>query len=180
MKRRKTKSKEVVVLSPGTITSFKDIREVILKVKKLREEATLPTLAHDYDACFDISSAENIIVASLKTEVVKTGIACEIPEGYYMSIFPRSGISIHFPNYLANSIGVIDSGYRNEIFVIVRNNSYNKDMKISVGDRIAQAKLSLVHPTRIVEVVDLSETDRGLKGLGSSGVSNDKPHSESS
>ena len=172
MSSKRQRKKKVILTKPVPLT---------LKVKKLYPESELPTIAYEGDACFDLMSVENIDVDPLKTEVVKTGLAFEIPEGYMLSIAPRSGISIHFRNYLSNTPSTIDSGYRNEVFLIICNNTFNKTLGISCGDRIAQARLEKVIPFMFEEVEELSESERGLKGLGSSGVDDEsKQHSESS
>jgi len=169
MASKRQRKKKIVAVGPIEVEALGKT-PVILKVKKLYPESVLPTIAYEGDACFDLQSVENIDIEPLQTQIVKTGLAYEIPTGYMMSIAPRSGISMNFRSYLANSPSTIDAGYRNEVFLLVCNNTFNKTMSIKQGDRIAQARLERVIPFKFEEVEELSPSERGLKGLGSSGV----------
>jgi dUTP pyrophosphatase len=137
-----------------------------LKVKRLACVAKLPTKAHLHDAAFDLYTDANIIIYPNTTVKVTTGIAVEIPEGFYAQILGRSGLSskgVHVTG------GVVDAGYRGEWLVILHCTNKN-GYEFSVGDKIAQFVLHEVPPARIVEVEELSETSRGDKGFGSSGA----------
>lgn len=134
-----------------------------IKIKKVRQEAVIPTKAHATDAGYDLYASschyENGLVC------YGTGIAVEIPEGYVGLVFPRSSIAnTHLA--LSNSVGVIDSGYRGEIKAKFRKGGtrgYN------VGDRIAQL-IIIPYPEVVFEEVDeLADSDRGIGGYGSSG-----------
>lgn len=144
-----------------------------IKVKRLTETAKLPTYAHDGDACFDIYSdgvCEESFDAStcVETEIHSTGLSFDIPKGYAMMIYSRSGHGFKFGARLANCVGVIDCGYIGEVKVKItfdeQNGGFNKK-----GDRIAQAMLIPVPVVTFEEVGSLSESDRGTGGFGSSG-----------
>lgn len=134
-----------------------------IKIKKVRQEAIIPTKAHATDAGYDLYASschyENGLVC------YGTGIAVEIPQGYVGLVFPRSSIAnTHLA--LSNSVGVIDSGYRGEIKAKFRKGGtrgYN------VGDRIAQLIIMPYPEVVFEEVEELSESDRGTGGYGSSG-----------
>lgn len=140
-----------------------------VKFKKLVPEAVLPSYSKVGDAGLDLTS--NSIQQELKYIEYGTGIAVEIPEGYVGLVFPRSSIS-KVDLVQANSVGVIDSGYRGEIkvrFKIVNHQDYGKSTQFIVGERIAQL---VIIPYPIIEVVEsdtLSETERGEGGFGHTG-----------
>lgn len=143
-----------------------------LKVKRLTQDAILPTYATDGSACFDIySSSEGEVY---KSHIFDTGLSFEIPEGYVMLVFSRSGHGFKNDIRLANCVGVIDSDYRGELKVKLTNDyGIEKGSEMwwgfAKGDRIAQAMLIPYPKVEFVEVGELSETDRGQGGFGSSG-----------
>lgn len=159
-----------------------------------REDAVLPKYANSGDAGMDVYAAEEMIIAPGETVIVPTGLKMAIPEGYEIQVRPRSGISFKTPLRLPNSPGTIDSGYRDELGVIMTNTSeagseqsgkepYGLEEKgnkkgayiIRKGDRIAQIVLQVV-PKMAFTVVDSVKgmgTDRG-GGFGSTGIGNDK------
>lgn len=92
---------------------------LLVNVKKINPDAKLPTYAHDTDACFDLYAAETKIVEPGETVTIGTGLVFEIPEGHEMQIRPRSGISRKTKVRLPNSPGIIDSGYRGEVGIII-------------------------------------------------------------
>jgi len=141
-----------------------------LKVKKLTENAKVPTFAHEGDACFDLYAAESIWINAGKATPVSTGLAFEIPEGWEMQIRPRSGLSSKFNITLPNSPATIDAGYRGEVLVLLTIiSSHCSEYEIHEGDRIAQACLKKVYDTTFEEVDELGDSERGEGGLGSSG-----------
>lgn len=138
--------------------------QVTIKVKRLTRNAVLPKQMHIGDAGFDLTSTScRIDKDHHLAEVHGTGLAFEIPEGYAMFIFPRSS-AYKNQALMSNCVGVIDSNYRGEVHVI-----FSKPTDYIVGDRIAQAVI-LPYPEVVYEEVDeLSESNRGTNGLGSTG-----------
>ena len=141
-----------------------------IKIKKLHEDAKLPTYAHDTDAGFDFYTLEDITIENLSTFLIRTGIAMEIPEGYSLEIYPRSGLSYKFHNYIANNVGLVDSGYRNEVVILFRNSSFNQRIQIPKHTKIAQGVIRKFEHVDFKEVDELSDSDRGQNGLGSTGM----------
>lgn len=139
-----------------------------MKVKRLYEEALLPTKATEGSAAFDLYAYTEAPLEPGETFKYKTGVALEIPEGRVGLIFPRSGLSTKFGIRLSNCVGVIDSDYRGEIIVALHNDSYESYM-IYRGDRIAQLMIVDIPKIEIEEVAELSDTKRGIGGFGSSG-----------
>ena len=133
-----------------------------LKVKRLTDTAKLPVKNHATDAGFDIFADEDITVRTQET--IKTGIALEIPTGYYAEIVGRSGLTSK-TSFRVNK-GVIDSAYRGEIRIMAE--TYKTAYKIKQGDKIAQMILYKLPEFEIEEVSELSESERGTKGFGSS------------
>ncbi len=143
--------------------------KVPVRFRKLVPEAIVPSYAHPGDAGADLYALEDTLITSDSTLAVRTGIAVEIPEGWEIQIRPRSGWALKCLGYLLpNSPGTIDSGYRDEVKVLVRNTSASA-LAISRGDRIAQAVLSRVYEIAWIEVEELEESVRGLGGMGSTG-----------
>lgn len=139
-----------------------------VKIKKLNENAVIPTYAKKGDACMDLT-ATSLHYDNVKGFVYGTGLAMEIPEGYEAVIRPRSSIC-KTDAYITNSPGTIDSGYRGEITVVFKNNDpNNKKAPYERGERIAQIKIQEVIPVTFVEVDELSDTERGDGGYGSTG-----------
>lgn len=167
---------------------------MIIKMKKLSDNAILPTKAHDTDACFDIyasipdieicydcvidesSGAVEFVlhkgatkIAPGESVVIHTGFCTEIPQGYFATVFCRSGMGIKRHLRLSNSVGIIDSDYRGEWMVALHNDGTESQI-IHHGDRIAQFAILPVLDVSIEEVTDVNETERGAGGFGSSGV----------
>ena len=142
---------------------------VIVGFKQLRSGSTVPAYQTHGAAGFDLCAAENVLVPPGETAIVPTGWAVEIPEGYEIQIRPRSGVALKRPILIPNAPGTIDSDYRGEIGVIVRNVGCFHE-NIAKGDRIAQAVLARVSRAEIVEVDELTDTERGDGGFGSTGV----------
>lgn len=142
-----------------------------LKVKKLHEDAIIPTYATDGSACFDLHAIESIYIDDIDYPNIKigTGLAFDIPEGWQMLIFPRSGIAFKNNVTLTNAVGVVDADFIGEVCVLLSAHS-NGELSIKKGDRIAQAQLMPVHRVTFNEVTELSETERGAGGFGSTGV----------
>ena len=140
-----------------------------LKVRRLTEGALLPTRAHEGDAGLDLCASEAAHLGPGERWSVGTGIAIEVPDGYAGLVLPRSGLAREHGISLVNGPGLIDSGYRGEVRVLLLNNDPAETFRIEAGDRIAQLVITAVEPTEPVEVESLSETGRGDGGFGSSG-----------
>lgn len=142
---------------------------VQVKIKKLDERAIIPQYQSEGAACFDLHAIEDGLVHVNGT--FRTGLAMEIPEGYVMLVFSRSGHGFSKDIRLANCVGVIDSDYRGEIKVKLTNDNfrpYIRTMDVQVGDRIAQGMILPIPKVEFVEG-DLSDTKRGSGGFGSTG-----------
>lgn len=139
-----------------------------LKVK-LEEGVSLPRHAKEGDAGLDLVSRRALVIPPHQTEMAHTGVRAEIPEGHYGAIVPRSGIASTRSLAPINSPGTIDSHYRGEILVPLHNYS-DKTQRVSAGERICQMIVVPFVTCECVEVDELSETDRGEGGFGSSGT----------
>lgn len=170
------------------------MQTIKVKIKRIREEVALPEYKSALASGFDLAAAEDVIVKPGKTVLVPTGIAVEIPAGYELQIRPRSGISKRTKLRLPNAPGTVDADYRGEVGVLVENIMpptqasgtvligvdgqliETKDLYpvgtylIRRGDRIAQGVIVPVVRAEFVEVDELSETERGAGGFGSTGV----------
>jgi dUTP pyrophosphatase len=142
---------------------------VNLRVRRLDERAVLPKRAFDGDAGFDLHALEGAVLAPGARATVPTGIAVEIPEGHAGLVLPRSGLAARHGVALVNAPGLIDSGYRGEIRVLLLNTDREIAFELESGDRIAQLVIVRHETPAIVEVEELSESDRGRGGFGSSG-----------
>ena len=137
-----------------------------IKIKKLHEDAIIPKYAKAGDAGLDLTSVVSNISPNGYVEH-KTGLAVEIPDGYVGLLFPRSSIS-KLDMTLANSVGVIDSGYRGEICLRFKRASNGKGM-YKVGDKVGQLVIIPYPKVELEEVTELDDTERGSGGFGSSG-----------
>lgn len=140
-----------------------------LKVKLLAPGAQLPTRANPGDAGLDLYAAEAARVGPGERAMVGCGIALEVPEGHAALVLPRSGIAARHGIALVNSPGLIDSGYRGEVRVLLLNTDREQPFIVETGARIAQLLLTPFTEAAPVEVADLSESERGSGGFGSSG-----------
>jgi dUTP pyrophosphatase len=139
---------------------------VKIKIKRLKPDGRIPTRAKSSDAGYDLYSTVDLPITPTARELVSTGIAIEIPKGYYGRIAPRSGLAVKAGvDILA---GVVDSGYRNEVKVVMINLGQGL-VSINKGDRIAQLIIEKCHDAEWEEVKELSDSDRGEGGFGSSG-----------
>lgn len=142
-----------------------------LKWKKLHAGAQLPSYGTAGAACFDLCAAldADMVLNPGEINIVPTGLACEIPAGFEMQVRGRSGLAAKFGLSLVNGIGTIDADYRGEIRAIVIVHG-KQPLVVKHGDRIAQAMISPVLTVSHAETYDLSSTERGEKGFGSTGV----------
>jgi len=138
-----------------------------VQIQRLDKELDLPDYNHEDDAAIDLRASEAMILGPMEKKAVKTGIKMAIPKGYAGLIWDRSGLAVK--NSIHTMAGVIDSGYRGEVGVVLINLS-QENFSIDKGMRIAQM---LIHPVLnlgVEEVEKLDETKRGEKGFGSSGL----------
>lgn len=135
-------------------------------VKKLVGSAMIPARANKTDAGYDLWSVESYTLKPLERKLFRTGIAIEIPSGYYGRVAPRSGLA--FKRGLDVMAGVIDSGFRGEVGVILVNLS-NEEVYLTHGDRIAQLIIETCHQPTMIWVEDLNDSSRSEKGFGSTG-----------
>ena len=140
-----------------------------IKIKKLHSSAQEPTYGTDGAACFDLYSVSDTVVHARDSNVVRTGLVFEIPEGYVMRIYSRSGQAFKHEVRLSNCVGVIDSDFRGEVMVKLANDSNYVALNVKTGDRIAQAEITPVIRVGFKEVEEVSDTKRGEAGFGSTG-----------
>lgn len=141
----------------------------MIKLNKLCPNAKIPKRANATDAGADLCSTEKHIIQPLERKIVPTGIMIEIPEGHYGRIAPRSGLAVK--NGIDVLAGVVDSGYRGEIKVVLFNTDKSNTFFVEPGDRIAQIIIEKHFNFEFVEVVEeLSYSNRGEGGFGSTGT----------
>jgi dUTP pyrophosphatase len=141
-----------------------------LLVRRLHPDAVLPERAYDGDAGLDLVACERLELAPGERGVVGTGVAVAIPEGHAGFVQPRSGLAARHGISIVNTPGLVDSGYRGELRVIVLNTDAHEPFVIEPGMRIAQLVVLPVVSVQPIEVDDLPETERGVRGFGSSAV----------
>lgn len=142
-----------------------------LRVKKLHPDAVLPKYQTKGASGFDLVALEDVDIKAGETKLVRTGLSVAVPEGFELQVRPRSGMSLKTNMTVANSPGTVDSDYRGEVCVIVKNSlGSNPHVPIKKGDRIAQGVIVPVVQAEILEVESLDETERGAGGFGSTGT----------
>ena len=141
-----------------------------LPVRRLRDDAVLPSQAYAGDAGLDLAAAESVTIGPGERAVVGTGLAVAIPDGYTGLVVPRSGLAARNGIGKVNSPGVIDAGYRGEVRVVLFNTDRREPFTVEPGMRIAQLLVVPVPPVRLVEVDELPHSERGERGFGSSAV----------
>ena len=140
-----------------------------LPVAKLSPDARLPTRAHEGDAGLDLYASETAHIGPGERFSVGTGVAVEIPAGHAGLVLPRSGLARDHGIALVNAPGLIDSGYRGELRVLLLNTDPADTFRVAVGDRIGQLVLTPIALPTPVEAPGLAESGRGDGGFGSSG-----------
>ena len=141
-----------------------------IRYKKLNDLAKVPTRGSDYAAGYDLYAAtdEPMNILAHTTQLIKTGLAFELPDGYFGAIFARSGLASKKGLRPANCVGVVDSDYRGEVMVALHNDTDN-DVAIDTGERIAQLVLMPYVNMTFEEAEELDNTQRGEGGFGSTG-----------
>jgi dUTP diphosphatase len=138
--------------------------------RKLHEDAVVPSRAYHGDAGLDLASCESAVLGAGERATVGTGLAVAIPEGYAGFVQPRSGLASRHGITIVNSPGLIDSGYRGELRVTLLNTDAGEEFVVEPGMRIAQLVIVPVAGVEPLEVEELPESERGVRGFGSSAV----------
>jgi dUTP pyrophosphatase len=141
-----------------------------IQVRRIDDGVPLPAYQRDGDAGLDLHSAEDFVLKPGERAVIGTGIAVAIPSGLVGLTTPRSGLAARQGLSMVNAPGVIDSGYRGEIKLILINLDSRDPIEVKRGERVAQLVIVPVATVRVVEAVELPQTERGEGGLGSTGV----------
>jgi len=141
---------------------------IVLQVRRLREDAVLPERAYAGDAGLDLAACERHELGPGERAAVGTGLAVAIPEGYAGFVQPRSGLAARHGLSVVNAPGLIDSGYRGEIRVVLLNTDRSDPFVVEPGMRVAQLVVLAVPELEVAEVEELPESERGVRGFGSS------------
>jgi dUTP diphosphatase len=139
-----------------------------LAIQRLREDAALPARAYSGDAGLDLAACERVELGPGERAIVGTGLAVAIPEGYAGFVQPRSGLASRHGISVVNAPGLIDSGYRGEVRVVLLNTDPREAFVVEPGMRIAQLVVLAVPELELVETEELPESQRGVRGFGSS------------
>ena len=142
---------------------------VVVPIKKLDAELELPAYAYPGDAGLDLRAAQSVVLKPFERAAIPCGIALGLPRGYAGFVLPRSGLAAKHGISIVNAPGLIDSDYRGEVKVILVNLDPQEAFAIEKGDRIAQLVIMPVPVVALEEAEELTETDRGAGGFGSSG-----------
>ena len=144
-------------------------QHINVKIKLLSSAAKVPTYGSDGAACFDLYAADTVAIAPGRAATVKTDVAFEVPEGYVLQVYSRSGHGYKNGLRLVNCVGIIDSDYRGNVLVRLHNDG--RDTYVAtLGERVAQAMIVPVQKVELVLDEELSETLRGTGGFGSTGT----------
>ena len=140
-----------------------------IKIKKLNENAVIPTYSKDGDMCMDLTAIDYEYDIELDCFIYKTGLAVEVPKGYGMLLFPRSS-NRKTQAYMCNHVGVLDSGYRGEIILCFKNRDISiRQCPYNVGDRVGQLLILPYPQINFIESEELSDSERGEGGFGHTG-----------
>jgi dUTP pyrophosphatase len=141
-----------------------------LPIQRLREDAVVPTRAYAGDAGLDLAACERVELGPGERATVGTGLAVAIPEGHAGFVQPRSGLALRHGITIVNTPGLVDSGYRGELKVVLLNTDPREPFVVEPGMRIAQLVVLQVPDLDPVEVDELPASERGVRGFGSSAV----------
>jgi dUTP pyrophosphatase len=139
-----------------------------LPIRRLRDDAVVPTRAYAGDAGLDLAACERVELGAGERATVGTGLAVAIPEGYAGFVQPRSGLAAKHGITIVNTPGLVDSGYRGELKVILMNTDAREPFVVEAGMRIAQLVVLEVPGIDPIEVDELPDSERGVRGFGSS------------
>lgn len=148
------------------------MNNVHVSIKILSRDVQIPHMAYNGDAGVDLRSVERIVLEPQERAMVATGLAIALPEGYAGFVLPRSGLAAKHGISIVNAPGLIDSNYRGELKVILLNTDPDKSFTIEIGDRIAQLIVMPVPTINFEQIEELTESQRGESGFGSSGIRN--------
>jgi dUTP diphosphatase len=141
-----------------------------IAVKRLDPDLPLPGYARASDAGLDLRSSERVVIEPGERALVGTGVAVAIPPGFAGLVVPRSGLALRHGVTVLNAPGLIDAGYRGEVKVLLVNHDRKAPVILERGERIAQLVVQAVAAVDLVEVPELSASERGAGGFGSTGV----------
>jgi dUTP pyrophosphatase len=141
-----------------------------LPIQRLRDDAVVPTRAYSGDAGLDLAACERVELAPGARATVATGLAVAIPDGYAGFVQPRSGLAAKHGITIVNTPGLVDSGYRGELKVVLLNTDEREPFVVEPGMRIAQLVVLEVPSVDPLEVDELPSSERGVRGFGSSAV----------
>jgi dUTP pyrophosphatase len=139
-----------------------------LEITRMRADARLPDRAYVGDAGLDLAACEPVSLSPGERAIVPTGLAVAIPDGYAGFVQPRSGLAARHGVTIVNAPGLIDSGYRGEIQVVLLNTDREQTFTAEAGERIAQLVVLAVPEVTLREVEELPASERGVRGFGSS------------
>ncbi|MGM5482215.1 MAG: dUTP diphosphatase [Nanobdellota archaeon] len=138
-----------------------------LKIKKITKDVDMPNFAYEHDAAFDLRASHDEVIKAKEKKIIKTGLQMAIPKGYVGLIWDRSGMAAKYT--LHTLAGVIDSGYRGEVGVVIINLG-DEEFPVKKNMRIAQMLIQPIETPSIIEVDNLEDSQRGEGGFGSSGT----------
>ena len=141
-----------------------------LPILRLRDDAVVPERAYEHDAGLDLASCERVELGPGERALVPTGLAVAIPEGYAGFVQPRSGLAVRHGITIVNTPGLVDSGYRGELQVVLLNTDEREGFVVEPGMRIAQLVIVPIPGVDPVEVDELPVSERGVRGFGSSAL----------
>jgi len=141
-----------------------------LAIRRLRDDAVVPSRAYSGDAGFDLASCERVELGPGERATVGTGLAVAVPDGFAGFVQPRSGLAARHGITIVNSPGLVDSGYRGEVRVVLLNTDAREPFVVEPGMRIAQLVVLELPELELVELDELPATERGARGHGSSGA----------
>ena len=139
-----------------------------LAIRRLRPDAVVPERAYSGDAGLDLTACERVELRPGERALVGTGVAVAIPSGYAGFVQPRSGLAARHGISVVNSPGLVDSGYRGELRVVLLNTDPHEPFVVEPGTRIAQLVVLAVPEVELLEVEELPVSERGVRGFGSS------------
>lgn len=139
-----------------------------LPIQRLHEDAVVPARAYVGDAGLDLAACERVELGPGERAVVGTGLAVAIPDGYAGFVQPRSGLAARHGITIVNAPGLIDSGYRGEVQVVLLNTDGAETFAVEPGMRIAQLVVLAVPELELLETDELPASERGIRGFGSS------------